>query len=316
MMRFSSIGFVTAGLVAILSSCNSEAPGTTSNQTVIAPTNGAQVAEPPDAEPPAPTTAQPPTPNQVTPETTADSTVGPATSEQPSTTEPAPPPLELIPSRYCYRLEDDIRTTHLRLRLNKNNQFQGDARSTIQNEAAAYYTSYAQQFTGVLTNFEAAVEMTTWIEYDVQTGQETWNIHREQLKTEDATLDQVDCQLVDPVFQSDSGLEASDLLDGATAIHRKDVAFAVGESSATVSNSVVRGERDVYRLGASGGQAMDLSITSLEQNAVFDVVSPSGDILAQEAMNETLLLPHTGDYEVIVGGTRGNASYDLTIGIQ
>ena len=314
MMRFTSIGFVTAGLVAILSSCNAGAPDTTSNPTVM-PTNGAQVAE-------APAIDQRSTPEPATPETPTDSASGTATSSPPSAsppsaTEPATPaPLELIPSRYCYRLDDGIRTTHLRLRLDKNNQFKGDARSTIQNETAAYYTSYAQRFTGVLTNFEAAVEMTTWIEYDVQTGQETWNIHREQLKTEDATLDQVDCQLVDPVFQGDSGLEAGDLLDGATAIHRQEVAFAAGESSATVSNAVVRGERDVYLLGASGGQDMSLSITSLEENAVFDVISPSGYILVQEAMNETLLLPHTGDYQVIVGGTRGNASYDLTIGIQ
>ena len=61
---------------------------------------------------------------------------------------------------------------------------------------------------------------------------------------------------------------------------------------------------------------MDVSITALENNAVFDVISPSGYILSLEAVSETVFLPHTGDYQVIVGGTRGNATYELTIGIQ
>ncbi|MEA5464938.1 hypothetical protein [Leptothoe sp. PORK10 BA2] len=120
----------------------------------------------------------------------------------------------------------------------------------------------------------------------------------------------------DPVSKKGSGLEASGLIEHATAVHRKEVSFAAGKSSATVSNGVVRGHQDVYDLRASGGQKMNLSITSTEDNAVFHLVSPSGDILAQEARNETIVLPDTGDYHVIVGGTRGNASYDLTIGIQ
>lgn len=61
---------------------------------------------------------------------------------------------------------------------------------------------------------------------------------------------------------------------------------------------------------------MDLSITSLEDNAAFDIVDPSGLILGMELKKETVPLPHTGDYKIIVGGTRGSATYDLAITIK
>ncbi|MEM7063711.1 MAG: hypothetical protein AAF572_11175 [Cyanobacteria bacterium P01_B01_bin.77] len=289
MMRFTAITFLATSLVGILSSCG---PSSLSEQPAI-------------SEPSAQTTTVPIT----------------ATPAVPSPEEPlsAQEVFPLPPGRYCYRLEDGFTTTNLRLTLDKENQIQGEARSSVQNEEAAYYTSYTQVFSGTLANpdaVDAAVEVTTWIESDVQNTREAWILTSAVLHTEEQTLDLVDCQLMDSVFQDDDGLEAADLLDWATAVHRQRVEFAPGEREATVSNAVVRGERDVYLLGASGGQQMDLSITSLEDNAVFDVISPSGYILAREAMEETVFLPHTGDYQVIVGGTRGNASYELTIGIE
>lgn len=285
MRRFTAITVLATGLAGILSSCGPSRP---SSQTVPEPST-----------------------QTATESKTATSASSP--EEALSAQEVFP----LTPGRYCYRLDDGIITTDLRLTLNREAQFEGEARSSIQNDEAAYYTSYTQAFAGTLADaVNAAVDVTTWIEYDVQTTRETWILTDTVLHTEDQTLDLVDCQLVDSVFQDESGLEAADLVDGATAVHRQRVEFAPGERAATVGNAVVRGERDVYLLGASGGQRMDLSITSLEDNAVFDVISPSGYILAREAMDETVVLPHTGDYQVIVGGTRGNASYELTIGIE
>lgn len=284
MMRFIAITF----LAGILSSC-----------TPISPANQTAVSEP----------------SAATESTSPQTTSAPSPEGALSAQEVFP----LTPGRYCYRLEDGITTTNLRLTLNKEAQIEGEARSSVQNDEAAYYTSYTQAFSGTLTDpdaINAAVDVTTWIEYDVQNTRETWILTSAVLQTEDQTLDLVDCQLVDSVFQDDSGLESADLLDGATAVHSQRVEFAPGERAATVSNAVVRGERDVYLLGASGGQQMDLLITSVEDNAVFDVISPSGYILAREVMEETVFLPHTGDYQVIVGGTRGNASYELTIGIE
>lgn len=105
--------------------------------------------------------------------------------------------------------------------------------------------------------------------------------------------------------------------DGVT----KRVRFAKGKHSAIVSNSVVRGDRDTYILGAGAGQTMTVKITSLEDNAVFQIETPDGEYLdgageTDDAMEFTGELPAKGDYKIIVGGTRGNASYNLTVSIQ
>lgn len=105
--------------------------------------------------------------------------------------------------------------------------------------------------------------------------------------------------------------------DGIT----KRVKFAKGKSSATVSNSVIRGDRDTYIVGAKAGQKMTVKITSLENNAVFQIMGPDGEYLQDageedDATSVTNSLPETGDYRIIVGGTRGNASYKLTVSIK
>jgi hypothetical protein len=58
-------------------------------------------------------------------------------------------------------------------------------------------------------------------------------------------------------------------------------------------------------------------ITSLENNAVFDVDAPGGRrTLAQETTDWTGELPRSGDYVISVGGTRGNATYTLEVTIR
>lgn len=91
------------------------------------------------------------------------------------------------------------------------------------------------------------------------------------------------------------------------------VAFEQGASATVMSDSVVRGNRHTYTIAAGKGQTMELLITSLEDNAVFDLIGPSGAVIEQEQTNTTTVLPADGVYRVVVGGTRGNASYELTI---
>ncbi len=91
------------------------------------------------------------------------------------------------------------------------------------------------------------------------------------------------------------------------------VSFEPGASAAVVSDAVVRGNRHTYTIAAGQGQTMELLITSLEDNAVFDLLDPSGNVLEQGVTNSTTVLPADGVYRVVVGGTRGNASYELTI---
>lgn len=99
-------------------------------------------------------------------------------------------------------------------------------------------------------------------------------------------------------------------------IHENAVQFAPGSFGTTIVSAVIRGDRDVYILRALAGQRMTLSIGSMEDNAVFDVLSPGKRLLVDETKDATFALPDTGNYRVIVGGTRGNASYTLNIMIR
>ena len=106
--------------------------------------------------------------------------------------------------------------------------------------------------------------------------------------------------------------------DGA----KKKVRFAPGTSSTTIRGAVVRGDRDRYYVGAKAGQTMSVKITSLEKNAVFQIylageqesLPGAGD--GDDAMKWSGGLPADSEYVIVVGGTRGNASYTLTITIK
>ncbi len=262
----------------------------------------------PNANPTPPDPLSPasdPTPTESISVTTAPST------NAPSTNAPA-----LALGQYCYTTQTQTLSQALRLNLAADGSVTGDSVATVQNDAAAYYTSYRQQFSGQLSANQLAANITTWIEYDVQKTTATWRVTADQIKTDRETLTAVDCATVKERFAGPNGLEANDLLDGAQNVHRQVVQFEPGASSAVLEGAVVRGDRDLYILGAQGGQTMNLAIASTEDNAVFDVVSPNGTILLTEASNQQVPLPTTGDYQVIVGGTRGNATYKLTVEIR
>lgn len=101
----------------------------------------------------------------------------------------------------------------------------------------------------------------------------------------------------------------------------KRVKFARGKTSTVVSGAVIRGDNDAYTLGAKSGQKMTVKITSVEKNAVFQIQAPNGVFLdgageGDDATNWSGELPKNGDYKIIVGGTRGNATYKLTIAVR
>ena len=103
---------------------------------------------------------------------------------------------------------------------------------------------------------------------------------------------------------------------------KKKVRFAQGASSATYRGAVVRGDRDRYYVSASRGQTMTVKITSLEKNAVFQIYF-AGEQEALEGAGEeddatdwSGELPADNEYVIVVGGTRGNATYTLKISIE
>jgi len=104
-------------------------------------------------------------------------------------------------------------------------------------------------------------------------------------------------------------------------IRTRRIDFQPGASSATVKDAVVRGTRDAYLLGAGQGQRMTVKITSLEENAVFDLESPPNQagnrqLMRQESVSWSGTLPSNGDYRIVVGSVRGNASYQLQVSIR
>lgn len=100
----------------------------------------------------------------------------------------------------------------------------------------------------------------------------------------------------------------------------KTVRFAKGRSSASYRGAVIRGESDTYVLGASAGQQMSVSISSVEANAVFQIEGPNGYLRGAEPGTDRTSwsgqLPASGRYRVIVGPTRGNATYSITFSIR
>jgi hypothetical protein len=113
----------------------------------------------------------------------------------------------------------------------------------------------------------------------------------------------------------------------------KPIQFAVGKSSGKVAGGVIRGDRDIYSLDARAGQKMTVTISSVENNAVFQVYAPGAKATRNDdgvvevvgkmlpgadgdTMNWSGRLPANGAYLIEVGGARGNATYELTISIE
>ena len=144
-----------------------------------------------------------------------------------------------------------------------------------------------------------------------------WRFDLEEMYFDDEySLKATDRAAVVTKFQEAEGSATSEIAAAASSVRTHRIAFDSGKSGTTVSDSAVRGERIENFLTAAAGQEMTLSISSVEDNAVFDVIDPSGFLLGTELKEGTFVLPHSGNYRVIVGSTRGNASYDLAVDIR
>jgi hypothetical protein len=111
---------------------------------------------------------------------------------------------------------------------------------------------------------------------------------------------------------------------------KKEIHFNRGSTTAVVKESVIRGEQDFYYLTARAGQSMEVKIGALENNAAFAIYKPGYKIVSDEIKGDTLAgagetddatrwkgkLPVTGKYLFVVGGTRGNATYEMKITVR
>lgn len=120
----------------------------------------------------------------------------------------------------------------------------------------------------------------------------------------------------------------------AEPVEPTPIRFAPGASSAEVRGAVIRGERALYTLEARAGQRLTLRVAAPEGNAAFQLYAPGarpqtrdfgveidgralpGAGEGEDATRWTGTLPQSGAYLLVVGPTRGNASYRLTVTIR
>jgi hypothetical protein len=97
----------------------------------------------------------------------------------------------------------------------------------------------------------------------------------------------------------------------------EEVRFDPGTFGTTIEGGVLRGETGpVYGLVAAEGQTIDINITSLEENGIFNLAAPNGKVLVNESTDFTTELPTSGLYLISTGGVRGNVSFTLEIEIR
>jgi hypothetical protein len=94
------------------------------------------------------------------------------------------------------------------------------------------------------------------------------------------------------------------------------------KESKTVSGSVIRGERARHTVHAKAGQTLNVNVTSDENNAVFQVYLPGekGTLPGAGEMDDATKfsgkVPTDGEYVIVVGPTRGNATYKLSYSVK
>jgi hypothetical protein len=100
------------------------------------------------------------------------------------------------------------------------------------------------------------------------------------------------------------------------------IKFKKGESSATLDGGIARGETHYYLVKASKDQWMVVTIMSVEDNAVFQIIDKKTGHYLPGAEESTDIkrwegyLPSSGDYKIVVGSIRGGSEYTLKVSIE
>ena len=227
-------------------------------------------------------------------------------------------PMEAVgpAARYCYLLEEEVLTARVRVDADYAGELRGRVEASIHDEREGYFSSYVQRLSGRLDtpsaemSGTARVDVRTWIEFDAQQETQRWTLTPERLETPDGAYSAVSC---DGAAALPDGLEQLGVDPVSVWTYPLELTLGTPE---TVSSGVVRGERDQYRVLIEEGDVLALSISAVEDNAVFDLIDPSDTVLLFESVEAEVELPYAGEYRIIVGGTRGNASYDLVVELR
>ncbi len=97
---------------------------------------------------------------------------------------------------------------------------------------------------------------------------------------------------------------------------RYRVRFDPGAFGTRIECALVRGENYLFRVRVAEGQTLTAGVSSVEDNAVFAISSPSGALLAEEQTELVVSITDAGSYEIVVGSIRGNAPFALEIDVR
>ena len=97
---------------------------------------------------------------------------------------------------------------------------------------------------------------------------------------------------------------------------RYRVRFPAGAFGTRIECALVRGETYLFRVEVAEGQTLTAGVSSVEDNAVFAISSPSGALLAEEQTELVVSGTDAGSYEIVVGSIRGNAPFALGIDVR
>ena len=97
---------------------------------------------------------------------------------------------------------------------------------------------------------------------------------------------------------------------------RYRVRFPAGAFGTRIECALVRGETYLFRVGVADGQTLTARVLSAENNAVFSLTAPSGELLAEGVVGALWSDTDAGSYEIIVGSIRGNAPFALEIDVR
>jgi hypothetical protein len=76
------------------------------------------------------------------------------------------------------------------------------------------------------------------------------------------------------------------LIGVCSAGEKRELRFPRGSTSTTIEGGVIRGERDLYFLTANATQTMEMNISPLEGNAVFEIYKPGYTVSERDGFIE------------------------------
>jgi hypothetical protein len=123
---------------------------------------------------------------------------------------------------------------------------------------------------------------------------------------------------VGTVVNATAGIATPQTQFGARIAVDQPIRFAEGPLTFEINGAVISGDRDRYTFSAMAGEMLEVQVSSMEGNAVFTIVGPDNNPLpgTEEGKDINIWsvpIPVEGTYAILVGSTRGNATYTLKV---